>query len=248
MKKILIILMLIMSSISSYAALPVIDGAANAKLAQMYTELKKIEQHTNQTMKDQQKEMTEELSRWNNATQTGSFYTQLDDFVDFVNDFRNSTNALQSIYTDTQNVTKSFYTGFDDMFSTSDVITDMTLKQINKKNAQLKSLTENTLKNSNQLLYYMLGDKAKDVQYQITQADILKNLTYAKIQPKEILKGMTQSIIQTNQILLEIKAIQTSMLQQITQLNQEQITQQKLVKEEVLRNTKKSYESMTKKK
>ena len=242
--KLLITLLSLVISNYIYCAYTVYDVGANPKLDKMSVYLKLIESHTNTLMSDQKKEMTEELQRWNNAVKTNSFYSQLDDFADFANDFRNSTNSLMSIYQDTNSVQKDFYDSFEDMFSSSEVIAGMSLNEINKKNTQIKSLTENVLKDSNQLLYYMLGNKAKDVKYQITQADILSNLTKSKITPKELLKGMTQAIVQSNQILLELKAVQTSLLQQTTQMQQEEITQKKLTKEKVMRDTEKSYNSL----
>lgn len=242
--KLLITLLSLVISNYIYCAYTVYDVGANPKLDKMSVYLKLIESHTNTLMADQKNEMTKEIERWNKAVSTGSFYNQLDDFTDFVNDFRNSTNSLMSIYQDTNSVQKDFYDSFDDMFSSSEVIAGMSIKEINKKNAQIKSLTENVLKDSNQLLYYMLGNKAKDVKYQITQADILSNLTKTTITPRELLKGMTQAIVQSNQILLELKAVQTSLLQQTTQMQQEEITQKKLIKEKVMRDTEKSYNSL----
>ncbi len=187
-------------------------------------------------------EMDREAKRWKylfEKIKTTISDGDLKDFDKFLKDYRAVNSQLVDSFNSLNDLQKNYYTLFPNETG------NLSMNEINKKNKELKYMTEETLKNSNKLLYgQATTGYANDKKYMENQKKLLEKIRSGDVDPNKLISYIIESLTQTNQILIEMKSINLNMLNQLTQMNQEQITKKKLMEEQVKRDTEKSYKSL----
>lgn len=187
-------------------------------------------------------EMKNQAERWKylfEKIKTTISDGDLKDFDKFLKDYRAINSQLVDSFNSLNDLQKNYYTLFPNETG------NLSMNEINKKNKELKYMTEETLKNSNKLLYgQATTGYANDKKYMENQNKLLQKIRSGDVDPNKLTSYIIESLTQTNQILIEMKSINLNMLNQLTQMNQEQITKKKLMEEQVKRDTEKSYKSL----
>lgn len=194
------------------------------------------------TKMKQIEEMKNQAERWKylfEKIKTTISDGDLKDFDKFLKDYRAINSQLVDSFNSLNDLQKNYYTLFPNETG------NLSMNEINKKNKELKYMTEETLKNSNKLLYgQATTGYANDKKYMENQKKLLEKIRSGDVDPNKLTSYIIESLTQTNQILIEMKSINLNMLNQLTQMNQEQITKKKLMEEQVKRDTEKSYKSL----
>ena len=240
MRKLLIIVLLLSFSFNSLGFFG--GGMDTGVLYLILKEDMVINGSTYTSLTKQIVEMEREAKRWKylfEKIKTTISDGDLKDFDKFLKDYRAVNSQLVDSFNSLNDLQKNYYTLFPNETG------NLSMNEINKKNKELKYMTEETLKNSNKLLYgQATTGYANDKKYMENQKKLLEKIRSGDVDPNKLTSYIIESLTQTNQILIEMKSINLNMLNQLTQMNQEQITKKKLMEEQVKRDTEKSYKSL----
>ncbi len=240
MRKLLIIVLLLSFSFNSLGFFG--GGMDTGVLYLILKEDMVINGSTYTSLTKQIVEMEREAKRWKylfEKIKTTISDGDLKDFDKFLKDYRAVNSQLVDSFNSLNDLQKNYYTLFPNETG------NLSMNEINKKNKELKYMTEETLKNSNKLLYgQATTGYANDKKYMENQNKLLQKIRSGDVDPNKLTSYIIESLTQTNQILIEMKSINLNMLNQLTQMNQEQITKKKLMEEQVKRDTEKSYKSL----
>lgn len=209
---------------SSAALIPIELANMNANI------LSKLELIA-QTMHDLE-EMERQAKRWKYLFQNldpSTMQGQITDFYSFVDRYRTYTNRVAQTFNDVSNFENNFYNTFKKV----DQIKDMSMFEINKSRKKTKEMVQDSIHDSLKLTVDMTGSNNRDSTYVEQQEAWLDRVTSGEVDPNKIAQATLEAIIQTNNILLELKSINISMLNQLSLIQQAKIEDKKLNEETV---------------
>lgn len=183
------------------------------------------------TMRDLE-EMERQAKRWKYILENldpSTMKGQLKDFYDFVDRYRTYTNRVAQTFNDITNFENTFYQTFKDASS----VVGLDINEINKSRKKTKEMVQDSVHDSLKLTVDMTGSNNKDSGYVEQQEAWLDRVASGETDPKKIAQTLSEAVIQTNKVLLEVKAINVSMLTQLSLIEQDGVEDGKLNEEEV---------------